>query len=85
MMYICIHQGNRALYYPGVIIEIGYSNSWKKLHQDMQLGAMQGQRGTFEFNKTEDLFLCDSYLIPCKPYPKGLPPPVLERAALAQL
>ena len=24
-------------------------------------------------NKTEDLFLCDSYLIPCKPYPKGLP------------
>ena len=34
-------------------------------------------------NKTEDLFLHDSYLIPCKPYPKGLPPPVLERAALA--
>ena len=24
-------------------------------------------------NKTEDLFLRDSYLIPCKPYPKRLP------------
>ena len=24
-------------------------------------------------NKTEDLFLRDRYLIPCKPYPKGLP------------
>ena len=36
-------------------------------------------------NKTEDLFLYDSYLIPCKPYPKGLPlsvpPPVLGHAA----
>jgi len=36
-------------------------------------------------NKTEDLFLRDSYLIPCKPYPKGLPlsvpPPVLGHAA----
>jgi len=40
-------------------------------------------------NKTEDLFLCDGYLIPCKPYPKGLPLSmplpvlILRRAALA--
>ena len=38
-------------------------------------------------NKAEDLFLRDGYLIPCKPYPKGLPlsmpPLVLGCAALA--
>ena len=55
---------------------------------------MQGQRRTFgsrarRVNKTGDLFLRDSYLIPCKPYPKGLPlsvpPPVLERAGVLPL
>ena len=59
---------------------------------------MPGQRGTFKakkasrgtrVNKTEDLFLHDGYLIPCKLYSKGLPlsvpPPVLGHDALAQI
>ena len=35
--HIYTHQGNQAPYYPGVVIEVGYSDSRKKSHRDIRL------------------------------------------------
>jgi len=90
--FICYANGNRftvATTYSLAAISLNSTASslatWSDARAAWNFRISQARR----VNKTEDLFLRDSYLIPCKPYPKGLPlsvsPPVLERAALAAI